>query len=177
MAGVATISLPSECELPPAPVARRSSRAKKSLEPDGVTSLDLPMTTVSIIEDAKVATKQNNKKRKSTEVAAVDVPPVPVVIEGNVSLLPSALCEEPEAKKVCCQMDLSRTLPRKTMDPINCSDIIDRMYNIYYALEVNDESINVLLLHVSNFSFVINMIRHNIRHSRIFKTKRILMPR
>lgn len=135
VAGVATISLPSECE-PPAP--RRSSRQRTSLEAHELAPAGIPSSNEvvsSCVNGDKNVTKQSNK-RKSSEPAIEVVPPIPDVIEGSVSVLAIAPVDEPEAKKVCCQMDLSRTVPRKTADPVNCSDIIHRMYKNYYALEV-----------------------------------------
>ena len=135
--GVVTITVPVERNQLTNPPVRRSSRSCGSFVANEI--VQFVDTKEERVENNTIATTYK-KRTRSESTAVISVEPndsVVSVVEGKASIVEcdvSGSAEaRPERKKICSA--LTRTVPKRNLNPAKCLDIIDRMYKNYYDLE------------------------------------------
>ena len=127
---------------------RRRTRLRKSNESESSNDKSFNDTSVLMDENLKDI-KSSRKPRKSNSTKTSDETSISII--GHVSILPCAI-EEPQNQLDPVSNEVAtivETAPIETIqalipiiadsateDPVNCSNIVNRMYQNYYEIEV-----------------------------------------
>ena len=148
--GIVSVIVPVESQIDDlqAIQPRRRTRQRKSNESESSNDNSFNDTSVLMDENFK-DTKSSRKPRKSNSTKTANEASISII--GQVSILPCAI-EEPQNQLDSVSNELApivETAPIETIqalipiiadsvteDPVNCSNIVNRMYQNFYEIEV-----------------------------------------